>query len=98
MKHLHCLFLPACGLPLTPRVHAQVPGILSYQGRLSQNNGNYAGPVQLKFALIDGVTGTTYWSNDDGTSVNGSEPTAFTQVNASGSGGFFSLLLGDTSL
>ncbi len=97
MKHLIRLILVAFGLSVPPTTQAEVPGILSYQGRLAQNNGNYAGPVQLKFALIDGVDGTTYWSNDD-TSANGSEPTAFSQVNASGNGGFFSLMLGDTSL
>jgi hypothetical protein len=97
MKHLHYLFFAAWGLSLMPHVHADVPGILSYQGRLSQNNGNYAGPVWLKFALVDGVNGTTYWSNN-GSSEDGSEPTEFTQVNASGNGGFFSLMLGDTSL
>ena len=89
MKLLRYLFLAAWGLSFMPHVHADVPGILSYQGRLSQNNGNYAGPVRLKFALVDGVTGTTYWANDDGSSVNGSEPTEYTIVNASGNGGFF---------
>ena len=67
------------GLGLT--AWSQVPGILSYQGRLTVSGTNYTGAAQLKVALIDGAFATSYWSND-GTSVNGGEPTAPTLIKA----------------
>lgn len=74
---------------------AQVPGIMNYQGRLTVSGTNYTGPVRFKFALVDGVVGTSYWSNN-GSSVNGSEPSADTGVNAQD--GQFQVLLGDVSM
>ena len=55
-------------------LHAQVPGILNYQGRVAVGTPavNFEGSGAFKFALVDGDT-TTYWSND-GTSSAGSEP------------------------
>lgn len=74
---------------------AQVPGIMNYQGRLTVAGTNHTGPVRFKFALVDGVNGTSYWSNN-GSSVNGSEPSAHTGVDVQD--GQFQVLLGDVSL
>ena len=48
---------------MTPDAHAQVPGIINYQGRVLVNGTNYTGNGQFKFALVDGSGTTTYWSN-----------------------------------
>jgi hypothetical protein len=85
--------LLALALPST--LVAQVPGIMSYQGRITSNGTNYAGPGQFKFALIRGVNGPSLWSND-GTSANGSEPTA--SVATTVADGVFNVPLGDTAL
>jgi hypothetical protein len=84
------------GLLMTVAIgKAQVPGILRYQGQLTSKGTNFNGTARLKFALVDGVSGVSHWSND-GTSVNGSEPTAY--VGAKTINGVVSILLGDTSI
>ena len=83
-----CAFLP------TP-VSAQVPQIISYQGRVAVAGVNFNGTGSFKFALVNTNGTTTYWSND-GTSAAGSEPTA--AVSLTVTKGLYSVLLGDTSL
>jgi hypothetical protein len=74
--------------------HAQVPGIINYQGRIVDNGTNFTGTGQFKFALVNGTSGTTnYWAND-GTSVG--QPSA--AVSLSVAKGLYSLLLGDTTV
>ena len=51
--------------------------------------------VQFKFALVNAAGTTTYWSNN-GSSVNGSEPSA--AVTLTVTKGLYSVLLGDTSI
>jgi len=55
---------------------AQVPGILSHQGRLTVAGTNFTGLAAFKFALITTNAGNvqTLWSHDN-TSVAGREPT-----------------------
>ncbi|MSU58977.1 MAG: hypothetical protein EXS35_12555 [Pedosphaera sp.] len=74
---------------------ADVPGIITYQGRVTAFTTNFTGAGQFKFALINGVGGQSLWSNN-GTSVNGSEPTL--RVPVSVAGGLFAVALGDTTL
>ena len=78
-------------------LHAQVPGILNYQGRVAVGSPpvNFEGSGGFKFALVDAAGTTTYWSND-GTSTGGSEPTA--AVSLAVTKGLYSVLLGDTLL
>lgn len=76
-------------------LEAEVPGIMNYQGRLTVGDTNYTGPAHFKFALIDGVSEVTYWSND-GSSLKGSEPGTSTEVTVED--GAFAILLGDTGL
>ena len=81
---LCCMF--ACS------AHAQVPQMINYQGRVVVNGTNYHGTGQFKFALVDGTGSTSFWSND-GTSTDGSEPTASVALQCSK--GLFSVALGD---
>ncbi len=80
------LVLLACSV-----VHAHVPGILSYQGRITVSNAPVTGTGQFKFALVNGSDGSILWSND-GISTSGSEPTA--SVSLTVSAGLYSVLLG----
>ncbi len=85
-------------LTLTTAVlHAQVPGILNYQGRVAVGDPpvNFEGSGAFKFALVNADGTTSYWSND-GTSTGGSQPTA--AVTLTVAKGLYSVLLGDTSL
>lgn len=76
-------------------LHAQVPSLINYQGRVAVGALNFDGSGQFKFALVDVTGGTTYWSNN-GTSVLGGEPTA--AVSLAVSKGLYSVMLGDTAL
>jgi len=73
----------------------QIPGILSYQGRVAVGEVNFDGIGLFKFALVNADGTVTYWSND-GTSLNGGEPSAEVSVNVRR--GIYSVLLGDTSI
>jgi len=80
---------------LASNLAAQVPQQINYQGRVVVGGVNFNGNGQFKFALV-GPGGTpTLWSNN-GTSVNGSEPSA--AVALSVANGLYSVALGDTSL
>ncbi len=72
-------------------LQAQVPGIISYQGRITVSSTPFNGSGQFKFALVNATGSTSYWSNDN-TSVAGSEPTA--AVTLSVASGLYSVLLG----
>jgi len=74
---------------------AQVPGIISHQGKIIDNGTNYTGTGLFKFALVNGAGTTTFWSND-GSSTGGTEPA--TAVALAVARGIFSVNLGDTTL
>jgi hypothetical protein len=78
--------------------HAQIPQLISYQGRMLVSGTNYHGAGQFKFALVGtnqaGAT-VSYWSND-ATSVGGTEPGA--AVTLSVNDGLYSVLLGDATV
>ncbi len=94
MKTRTCLLLAVLGL-IVAGLRAEVPQLLSYQGRVAVGGVNFTGAGQFKFALVDAAGTTTYWSND-GTSVAGGAPTA--AVTVAVNGGLYSVLLGDTTL
>lgn len=71
---------------------AQVPNVLSYQGRVSVDGANFDGTGQFKFALVNADGSVTYWSND-GTSTAGGEPTAVVPLTVTK--GHYSVLLGE---
>lgn len=80
-----------CAL-FTATLHAQVPTIISYQGRVTSNSSNYHGAGHFKFALLNSAGTRTLWSND-GSSLNGSEPS--NPVAVSVDNGLFMVALGD---
>ena len=96
MKPLAAFASALAALLLTGTLPAQtpVPILLNYQGRVVVGTTNFEGSGKFRFALVD-PTGntTTYWSND-GTSVAGSQPTAFVTLPVTK--GLCSILLGNT--
>src|SRR4029077_1009282 len=76
-------------------LHAQVPPMINYQGRVSVGGTNFNGIGQFKFALVNSNATTTFWSND-GSSSGGSQPT--TGVSLTVKQGLYAVLLGDTNL
>ncbi len=76
-------------------LHAEVPHLINYQGRLVVGTVNFNGTGQFKFALVNAAGTTTYWSND-GTSTAGSEPTSAVSVPVVD--GLYSVILGDNSM
>ena len=80
---------------LLPQVQAEIPAMLSHQGRIAVDGVNFDGDGQFKFALVSGDGATTYWSND-GASVAGSQP--LESVTLAVIKGLYSVLLGDVAL
>src|SRR4249920_2749848 len=68
------LTLAAAARLLLTAALAQVPGIVTYQGRVTSDGVNFTGSGHFKFALVnaDASDPVSYWSND-GSSVAGSE-------------------------
>jgi hypothetical protein len=87
-------FILTLTLPFSASL-AQVPGLLSYQGRIIVGSGNFDGSGQFKFALVNSNGTASYWSND-GSSAGGNQPG--TAVALTVTKGLYSLLLGDTNL
>ena len=87
------LLLGALALGLT--ASAQVPQLLNYQGRVAVGTTNFNGSGAFKFALVNTNGTTAYWTND-GTHLDGTEPTAAVTLNVTK--GLYSVLLGDTTV
>ena len=75
--------------------HAQVPGLLSYQGRVLVGGSLFSGVGQFKFALINADGSQIYWSNSPDNNGDGQPDLS---VPVSVAGGLFTLILGDTNL
>ena len=90
--------LIALGLAVLQNAHAQVPGIISYQGKLTVNGTNCTGTAAFKFALLSPQAGgsVTLWSHN-GTSVAGGEPSG-AAVSLPVNRGIYSVNLGDTNI
>jgi len=71
------------------------PTTVLYQGYVTLGSVAYEGTGYFKFAIVNAAGNATYWSND-GTSSGGSQPT--TAVPITVSHGYFTVLLGDTSI
>ena len=71
------------------------PTTVLYQGYVTVGDTPYDGTGYFKFAVVNSAGNTTYWSND-GTSTGGSQPSAAVSLQVSD--GYFTVLLGDTSL
>ena len=97
MKNIltHTAFLSLVMLAFVTKLSAQVPQLISYQGRVGVDGVNFDGSGQFKFAFVNAAGTTTYWSND-GSSTAGSEPS--TAISIPVSKGLYSVLLGDATL
>ena len=71
------------------------PTTVLYQGYVTVGDTPHDGTGYFKFAVVNAAGTTTYWSNN-GTSTGGNQPTA--AVSRPVSDGYFTILLGDTSL
>ena len=91
---IQLLVLAACMSGL--QAAAQVPGIISHQGKLMVNGANFNGTAFFKFALVNAEGNTTWWSHD-GSGINGGEPTG-TPISLPVNQGVFSVNLGDTAM
>src|SRR4051812_12888498 len=94
MKWMGVLFVAALTGFFQP-LHAQVPPLLSYQGRVVVGTTNFSGVGQFKFALVNGTASVSFWSND-GTGSNGSAPASAVPVPVAS--GLYAVLLGDSTL
>jgi hypothetical protein len=71
------------------------PTVVAYQGEVRVSGNPYSDAGYFKFAVVNAAGSASYWSND-GTSSGGVAPTASVQLAVSE--GWFSVLLGDTTL
>ncbi len=85
------LLVAQASVPVT--AHAQVPGIINYQGRIVDAGTNFDGTGQFKFALVNTSGTTNYWSNDGTTFGPPSAAVSLTVTK-----GLYSVLLGDTTI
>src|SRR5947208_911305 len=81
-------------LALAAPLAAQVPAMLSYQGRVLVNGTNFSGNGQFKFALVQGVGPTLLWKNDG--SAGNTEPAAAVALPVAN--GLVMTSLGDTPM
>lgn len=91
----HKSILAALLITFTGALHAQVPQIINYQGRITSNGAPFTGNGQFKFALVSSDGATSYWSND-GTSTTGDEPAS--AVTLPVASGLYVAPLGDTAI
>ncbi len=66
------LFVLVCAILATSQTSWGLPSEVSYQGQLKSDGALYNGTANMKFVILDGST--SLWSND-GSSVDGSQPT-----------------------
>lgn len=85
---------PVALILLTVLASAAVPPALPYQGHVKVGGRAFEGTGLFKFALVD-ASARSVWSQD-GTSVDGAEPSA--HVSLPLKRGVFSVALGDTSV
>jgi hypothetical protein len=73
-------------LALTFTAHAQVPGVINYQGRVSVNGTNFNGTGQFEFALVSGGTNASVQATASVGSFDASQGIAAITVTVGGSG------------
>src|SRR2546429_1178986 len=94
MKIVRWLLFAFC-LSARNQLHAQVPQLINFQGRVAVDGVNFDGAGQFKFVLVNGEGNASFRSND-GTSIYGSEPNRPVLIPVSQ--GLYSVLLGDATL
>jgi N-acetylneuraminic acid mutarotase len=81
-------------LLLTASLAAQVPQIITYQGRVNRAGQPFSGNGQFKFALVGTSGSPVFWRNDGGSGPG--EPAV--AINLPVTNGLFSVMLGDAGL
>jgi len=94
MRIARWLLVTVC-LSTLNQLCAQVPQLINFQGRVAVDGVNFNGAGEFKFALVNGDGSSSFWSND-GSSVNGNEPSNAMPITASQ--GLYAVLLGDATL
>lgn len=84
--HLGVLAVPAI---------AQVPGLLSFQGRVFVGDTAFHGSGQFKFSLVDAAGSRVFWANTSDANLDGVPDAAVTVPVVQG---LYSVLLGDAAL
>ncbi len=93
--HWPAALLVLAGL-LTSSAFAQVPGVITYQGRVTSNGTNFTGTGYFRFALYrPGLPLVSLWSHDN-SSVDGGMPAA--EIAVPVTNGSFTVALGDTEV
>ena len=87
-----CLVVMLAGAGM---VSAQGSRLIEYRGRVAVGGEGFEGTGKFRFALVGGVAGETYWSND-GSSVAGSEPADAVEIEVKK--GLYAVLLGDAGM
>jgi hypothetical protein len=82
-------------LTTPPQVQAQAPGIITYQGRITNNGTNFTGTGEFRFIIYREGPTTTLWSHDN-SSVGGAMPN--TAISLPVTNGLFQVGLGDTTV
>jgi N-acetylneuraminic acid mutarotase len=82
-------------LSLISVAHAQVPHLITYQGRVSSGGAAFNGTGQFKFALTSAGGTPVFWRNDGNNNAPG-EPSVSVAVPVTN--GLFTVMLGDTAL
>jgi hypothetical protein len=82
-------------LPAIPSLHAEVPHLLTVQGRLNVDGTDFSGTGHFKFALVDGGTEVVLWSNAAIDAVTEQPEEA---VELTVQAGLYSVALGDSDL
>lgn len=95
MRKLHYLFLCVALLAISGGVMAEDQVMFEYQGRVKVSGQPFNGTGRFKFAIMNTSATASLWSND-GTSDNGSEPSAYLEAQVTD--GVFTIMIGDTSL
>lgn len=74
---------------------ADIPKMISHQGRITVDGTNFSGTGKFKFAMVSSDGETVYWTNSADENNDGVPDTP---VSITVSSGLYSVLLGDTSI
>ena len=95
MKTLsHLLLIIVINTIFSTFCQAEVPKIISHQGRITVSGNNFTGTGLFKFAFVDSA-GIMYWTNSTDTNSDGTPDEA---VSLTVQDGLYAILLGDTSI
>lgn len=95
VRHLMALAFVGMALTLSaPLIRADVPKMISHQGRIMVGGSNFNGTGLFKFALVNSG-GSIIWGNSSDTDGDGSPDQS---VSLTVTDGLYSVLLGDTSI